>query len=103
VIDDRNFHGSGTIAVPGVVEDWWTTLMIASSAADLLRYPASAAAYLQDGLPPNAQWGIKSKTIPNHLSALARMLGHIRLGQNQVLGQRDLASSLRAAWWSVWT
>ena len=34
--------------------------MIASSAADLRRYPASAAAYLQDGLPPNAQWGIKS-------------------------------------------
>jgi gamma-glutamyltranspeptidase/glutathione hydrolase len=88
---DRNLHGPGSIAVPGVVAgmeeahrrharvpwrellapsvdlaseglrvDWWTTLMIASSAADLRRYPASAAAYLQDGLPPNAQWGIKS-------------------------------------------
>src|SRR5580692_7025107 len=91
VRDDRNMHGPGSIAVPGVVAgmeeahrryakmpwqellgpgvdlagegllvDWWTTLMIASSAADLRRYPASAAAYLQDGLPPNAQWGIKS-------------------------------------------
>jgi len=92
VKDDRNLHGPGSIAVPGVVAgmeeahrrhakmpwkdllapsvtlagdglavDWWTTLMIASSAADLRRYPASAAAYLQDGLPPNAQWGIRSQ------------------------------------------
>src|ERR1700682_3181568 len=91
VKDDRNIHGPGSIAVPGVVAgmeeahrrharlpwkellgpsvalagegllvDWWTTLMIASSAADLRRYPASSAAYLQDGLPPNAPWGIKS-------------------------------------------
>jgi hypothetical protein len=46
------------------------------------------------------------RTIPNHLNALARILGqlgHIRLGQNQVLGQCDLASSLRAASWSAWT
>src|SRR5882672_4600573 len=91
VKDDRNLHGPGSVAVPGVVAgmeeahrrhaklswqellgpsvklagegllvDWWTTLMIASSAADLRRYPASSAAYLQDGLPPNAPWGIKS-------------------------------------------
>ena len=91
VKDDRNLHGPGAIAVPGVVAgmeeahrcharlpwkellapsvalagegllvDWWATLMIASSATDLRRYPASAAAYLQDGLPPTAQWGIKS-------------------------------------------
>src|SRR5215475_14986233 len=93
VKDDRNLHGPGSIAVPGVVAgleeahrrhakmpwkelvapgaklagegllvDWWTTLMIASSAVDLRRYPASAAAYLQDGLPPNPQWGIRSET-----------------------------------------
>ena len=91
VRDDRNLHGPGSIAVPGVVAgmeeahrrharmpwkelvapgarlagegllvDWWTTLMISSSAVDLRRYPASAAAYLQSGLPPNPQWGIKS-------------------------------------------
>jgi gamma-glutamyltranspeptidase/glutathione hydrolase len=91
VKDDRNLHGPGSIAVPGVVAgmeeafrrhakmpwkellapgaklagegllvDWWTTLMISSAAADLRRYPASATAYLQDGLPPNPQWGIKS-------------------------------------------
>jgi gamma-glutamyltranspeptidase / glutathione hydrolase len=92
VKDDRNVHGPGSIAVPGVVAgleeahrrhakmpwrdllgpaialagegllvDWWTTLMIASSAADLRRYPASAAAYLLDGLPPYPQWSIRSK------------------------------------------
>src|SRR6201999_328288 len=91
VKDDRNLHGPGSIAVPGVVAgmeeahrrhakmpwkellapsvalageglavDWWTTLEIASVAADLRRYPASAAAYLKDGLPPNAQWSVKS-------------------------------------------
>ncbi len=91
VKDDRNLHGPGSVAVPGVVAgmeeahrrfakmpwkelvapgaklagegllvDWWTTLMIASSAIDLQRYPASAAAYLLDGLPPNAPWGIKA-------------------------------------------
>jgi gamma-glutamyltranspeptidase / glutathione hydrolase len=91
VKDDRNLHGPGSIAVPGVVAgmeeahrrharvpwkellgpsvaladeglavDWWTTLEIASVAADLRRYPASADAYLKDGLPPNAQWSIKS-------------------------------------------
>jgi gamma-glutamyltranspeptidase/glutathione hydrolase len=91
VKDDRNLHGPGSIAVPGVVAgmeeahrrharmpwkelvapsvklagegllvDWWTTLMISSAAVDIRRYPASAAAYLQDGLPPNPQWGIKA-------------------------------------------
>ena len=89
VKDDRNLHGPGSVAVPGVVAgmaeafrrhaklpwkelvgpsitlageglrvDWWMTLMIASSAADLRRYPASAAAYLQNGLPPSAPWAI---------------------------------------------
>src|SRR5258707_3217801 len=49
------------LAGEGLLVDWWTTLMIASSAADLRRYPASAAAYLHDGLPPDAKWGIKSE------------------------------------------
>ena len=48
------------LAGEGLLVDWWTTLMIASWALDLRRYPASAAAYLQDGLPPSAPWGIKS-------------------------------------------
>ncbi|MGE0288354.1 MAG: gamma-glutamyltransferase [Bradyrhizobium sp.] len=51
---------SAKLAGEGLLVDWWTTLMIASGALDLRRYPASAAAYLQDGLPPSAPWGIKS-------------------------------------------
>jgi gamma-glutamyltranspeptidase / glutathione hydrolase len=51
---------SVNLAGEGLLVDWWTTLMIASSAVDLRRYPASAKAYLTDGLPPNAPWGIKS-------------------------------------------
>src|SRR5215813_5894794 len=98
VKDDRNMHGPGSIAVPGMVAgageahrrharlpwrellapaaklagegllvDWWTSLMIASSAADLRRYPASSAAYLVDGLPPYPQWGVRSAVrLPQH-------------------------------------
>ena len=107
VKDDRNLHGPGSIAVPGVVAgmeeahrrharmpwkellapsvaladqglavDWWTTLEIASVAADLRRYPASTEAYLKDGLPPVAQWSIKSDIrMPQHRlkAAMARL------------------------------
>jgi len=90
VKDDRNLHGPGSIAVPGVVAgmeqahqrharlpwqellapavalagegllvDGYTTAAIASAAADLRRYPASAALYLEDGLPPSPHWGIR--------------------------------------------
>jgi len=43
-----------TLAGEGLLVDWWTTLTIAASAADLRRYPASAANFLKDGLPPSA-------------------------------------------------
>ena len=36
------------LAGEGLLVDWWTTLQISSSAAELRRYPASAAAYLRD-------------------------------------------------------
>src|SRR5580704_7728763 len=124
VKDDRNMHGPGSIAVPGVVAgmeeahrryaklpwqellgpsvnlagegllvDWWTTLMIASSAADLRRYPASAAAYLQDGLPPNAQWGIKSSVrLPQE--RLKATLAHLAAQGPRDFYRGDLARSL---------
>ena len=92
VKDDRNLHGPGSVAVPGVVAgmeaafnryarlawkdlvlpaaalaregllvDWFTTENIASAAADLRRYPSSAADFLRDGLPPTPMWGIKAE------------------------------------------
>ena len=123
---DRNLHGPGSIAVPGVVAgmeeahrrharlpwrellspsvdlageglrvDWWTTLMIASSAADLRRYPASAAAYLQDGLPPNAQWGIKSSvSLPQ--DRLKATLSYLAEEGPRDFYEGDLARSIAA-------
>jgi gamma-glutamyltranspeptidase / glutathione hydrolase len=126
VKDDRNLHGPGSIAVPGVVAgmeeahrrhaklpwqellgpsvnladqglsvDWWTTLMIASAAADLRRYPASAAAYLEDGLPPNAQWGIRSCVrLPQ--DGLKATLAHLAVRGPRDFYEGDLARSIAA-------
>src|SRR4029078_10958058 len=124
VKDDRNLHGPGSIAVPGVVAgmeehhrahakmpwqellgpsvalagegllvDWWTTLMIASSAADLRRYPASSDAFLKDGLPPNATWGIKTETRlpPENMKAT---LSHLAAAGPRDFYQGDLARSI---------
>src|SRR5580704_11460226 len=126
VKDDRNLHGPGSIAVPGVVAgmeeahrrharmkwqdllapsiklageglsvDWWTTLMVASSAADLRRYPASAEAYLVDGLPPNPQWGIRSHVrLPQ--DRLKAMLSYLAAQGPRDFYQGDLARSIAA-------
>lgn len=126
VKDDRNLHGPGSVAVPGVVAgmeeahrrhakmpwqdllapsiklagegllvDWWTTLMVASSAADLRRYPASAEAYLVDGLPPNAQWGIRSQVrLPQ--DRLKAMLSYLAAQGPRDFYQGDLARSIAA-------
>src|SRR3954471_10460594 len=126
VKDDRNIHGPGSIAVPGVVAgmeeahrrhaklpwkellgpsitlagegllvDWWTTLMIASSALDLRRYPASEAAYLQDGLPPNAQWAVKSSPrLPQ--DKLKATLAHLAAQGPRDFYQGDLARGIAA-------
>jgi gamma-glutamyltranspeptidase / glutathione hydrolase len=126
VKDDRNLHGPGSIAVPGVVAgmdeahrrhaklpwqellgpsvnladqglqvDWWTTLMIASSATDLRRYPASAAAYLEDGLPPNPQWGIRSRVrLPQN--RLKATLAHLAERGPRDFYEGDLARSIAA-------
>ena len=126
VKDDRNIHGPGAIAVPGVVAgmeeahrrhaklpwkelvspsialageglavDWWTTLMISSAAVDLRRYPASAAAYLVDGLPPNAPWAIKAKVRMPQERLKATMAQLASAGPRDFY-EGDLAKSLAA-------
>jgi gamma-glutamyltranspeptidase/glutathione hydrolase len=124
VKDDRNLHGPGSIAVPGVVAgmeeahrrharmpwkelltpaarlagegllvDWWTTAMIASTAADLRRYPASAEAFLEDGLPPHPQWGIRSEIrLPQQ--KLQATLAHLGAAGPRDFYQGDLARSI---------
>jgi len=124
VKDDRNVHGPGAVAVPGMVAgmgeahqryarlpwqellapsvalaaeglliDWWTTLMISSSAADLRRYPASAAAYLTDGLPPNPQWGIRS-VVRMPQQQLQATLSHLANAGAPDFYRGDLARSI---------
>jgi len=83
------------LAGRGLLVDWWTTLMIASSAADLRRYPASAAVYLQDGLPPNPQWGIKSSVrLPQ--DRLKATMAHLATRGPRDFYEGDLARSIAA-------
>jgi gamma-glutamyltranspeptidase/glutathione hydrolase len=83
------------LAGQGLLVDWWTTLMIASSAADLRRYPASAATYLHDGLPPNAQWGIRSSVrLPQ--GKLKAMLTQLAARGPRDFYEGDLAHSIAA-------
>ena len=92
VLNDRNIHGAGSVAIPGVVAgmgeahrrygnlpwkdlvtpaaqlasaglivDWFTTENIAAAAGDLLKYPTAREEFLINGLPPVAQWGVKTQ------------------------------------------
>lgn len=126
VKDDRNIHGPGAIAVPGVVAgmeeahrrhatmpwkellapsvalageglnvDWWTTVMISGAALDLRRYPASATAYLQDGLPPNPPHGIKS-SLRMPQDKLKATMAHLAAQGPRDFYEGDLARSIAA-------
>ena len=67
------------LAKEGLLVDWFTTEIVATGAADLRRYPASAATFLVDGLPPAAMWGIKNE---------------VRLPQSRLVGTlAELAAS----------
>src|SRR6478609_3789635 len=84
---------SVALAGEGLAVDWWTTLMIASAAADLRRYPASATAYLQDGLPPNPPWGIKSRVrMPQ--DKLKATMAHLAAQGPRDFYEGDLARSI---------
>jgi gamma-glutamyltranspeptidase/glutathione hydrolase len=86
---------SVNLADQGLAVDWWTTLMIASSAADLRRYPSSAAAYLEDGLPPNPQWGVRSSVrLPQ--DKLKATLAHLAMQGPRDFYEGDLARSIAA-------
>ncbi len=81
------------LAGEGLLVDWWTALAIGSSAADLRRYPASAAAYLKDGLPPQPQWAIRSPvTLPQ--DRLKATLSHLSEKGARDFYEGDLAHSI---------
>jgi gamma-glutamyltranspeptidase / glutathione hydrolase len=70
-------------------------VMISSVAADLRRYPASAAAYLRDGLPPNPQWGIRSEVrMPQ--DRLEATMAQLASAGPRDFYEGDLANSLAA-------
>ena len=48
------------LAGQGLLVDWYSTINIATAAAQLRNYPDAAAEFLRDGLPPVPMWGIKS-------------------------------------------
>lgn len=84
---------SAALAGEGLLVDWWTALMITAAAADVRRYPASAAAFLKDGLPPSPPWGIRSEMrLPqDHLKAT---LSHLAEAGPHDFYQGDLANSI---------
>ena len=83
------------LAGEGLLVDWWTTLHITSSVAELRKYPASAAAYLRDGLPPNPQWGVRS-TVRLPQEGLKATLAHLALAGARDFYDGDLAKSIAA-------
>jgi gamma-glutamyltranspeptidase / glutathione hydrolase len=86
---------SVALAGDGLAVDWWTTLAIASAAADLRRYPASAAAYLEDGLPPHPPWGLKSSVrLPQN--KLKASLSHLAAQGPRDFYEGDLARAIAA-------
>jgi len=44
------------LAEQGIEVDWFLSLVVASAAKDLARFPASKAYFLPDGFPPSAEW-----------------------------------------------
>jgi gamma-glutamyltranspeptidase/glutathione hydrolase len=71
------------LAAAGIEVDWFATLVIATAAAELARFPASRAWFIPHGYPPVAEWTGTSPRLKN--PALARTL---RMLSEQ--GARDL-------------
>jgi gamma-glutamyltranspeptidase / glutathione hydrolase len=71
------------LAEEGIAADWFATLIIASGAAAIGRFPASAAWFLRGGLPPVIGWDGALPRLKN--AALARTLRTL-----SARGARDL-------------
>lgn len=62
-------------AQDGVDIDWYLSVVVASAARDLARFPASKALFLPDGLPPSADWAGAQPVLKNDalLATLRRL------------------------------
>ena len=88
-------HPAAALAREGLLVDWYTTINIASAAAELRRYPAAAAEFLVDGLPPHATWGARDvQRLPR--PRYAATLERIAEGGARSFYQGDLARQIAA-------
>ncbi len=81
------------LAREGTIVDWFTTLAIAGAAAELRHYPSSAREFLDDGLPPSAEWGVRAETRLTH-ERLAATLDRIATEGPRSFYEGDLARHL---------
>jgi gamma-glutamyltranspeptidase / glutathione hydrolase len=64
------------LATEGIEVDWFTSLIVATAAADLARFPASRAWFLPGGFPPVPEWGGTTARLSN--TALAAALAALQ-------------------------
>jgi gamma-glutamyltranspeptidase/glutathione hydrolase len=67
---------AAALAEEGIEADWWATLIVATAAADLARFPATRGWFLPGGLVPVADWSgalprLKNPALAATLKALA--------------------------------
>jgi gamma-glutamyltranspeptidase/glutathione hydrolase len=82
------------LAQSGLPVDWFTTVKVASAAADLRRYEESRRVWLPDGLPPVCPPDADSLTLP--LGRLAQTLERLAEAGPDDFYQGDIARSIVA-------
>lgn len=82
------------LARRGLPRDWWTTLNIATAAAELRLFETSAATYLPDGLPPVPAVDGSDSRLP--LGRLADTLDHLADHGRRAFYDGDLAQAIAA-------
>jgi gamma-glutamyltranspeptidase/glutathione hydrolase len=80
------------LARKGMLVDWFTTLTIASTAADLAEHPSSVAAFMPDGFPPAQPTGHAAPTI--HIPGLADTLQRLSDAGAEDFYRGDLAAAI---------
>ncbi len=82
------------LAESGLSVDWFTSLVIASSARDLSRFPASAEVYLEGGFPPSPTWHAVGQSPTRELKGLAQTLKTLAEGGPREFYEGALAASI---------
>ena len=82
------------LAEAGMEPDWFTTLIVATAASDLARFPASRDWFLPGGFPPAPEWTGPARRLKN--AALARTLRAVRDRGARDIYEGTLAKALVA-------